>query len=291
LKWTQCPGQFSLEFKLRWFGRDGVVAHSADCLTGLADWTTLVRYLEHAIAVRRPDESVAVLLINLDRFFRVNRELGHAAGDQLLRDVASRLERALCSHFAFDLLGVGGSDIRVARTGSDEFGVALSRICRCDRLLQLVAYLHTHLKEGFREGGSSLYLSSSIGVALCNRDRASAQDLLHQADTALKHAKHSGCCARFAGSLACGIRRVGRRSRSPSISPPCSCPAPTWSSAVFAESVVTMARRLGLPLIAEGIETCSQFDFLQGLQCHGGQGFHLGLPVPAQEFGQRFLAI
>ena len=57
----------------------------------------------------------------------------------------------------------------------------------------------------------------------------------------------------------------------------------------IAATIIAMARNLNLKVIAEGVETQAQLDFLARQGCHGCQGFLLGRPVPAEEFQQAFL--
>lgn len=170
------------------------VAIPADQLTGLAHRTSFVRFLQRAILNTPKERTVGTLLLDVDGFHRVNREFGCEAGDRVLRDVAFRLECALRSPFIHETMRVLESDICLARTGADEFGLAIAHLRHPHRLLEIASHLQDHLAEGFRQHGARLYLSVSIGIASAHEtpEPASAQTLLRSADTALKRAKSAG---------------------------------------------------------------------------------------------------
>ena len=167
--------------------------NSADLLTGLAHRAQFIRFLQRAIPARSTRHTIATMLLDLDGFHRVNREFGCEAGDRVLRDVALRLDDALRSRFVYDRLGISECDICFARTGGDEFGIALARVRHPERLGDLAPHLHAHLAEGFQLGDHRLHLSVSIGIAAAGHDdTCSAQTLLRGADTALARAKGAG---------------------------------------------------------------------------------------------------
>ncbi|MBK1724056.1 putative bifunctional diguanylate cyclase/phosphodiesterase [Thiocystis violacea] len=170
------------------------IAIPADQLTGLAHRTHFIRFLQRALDARTPQTGVGTLLIDIDGFHRVNRELGCDTGDQVLRNVALRLDAALRSQLVYDTLGIAECDICLSRTGADEFGLAIAHVRAPEQLPRIANHLHTHVAEGFLQHGSRLYLSLSIGLAVSAPlpEPASPQALLHNADTALKKAKLSG---------------------------------------------------------------------------------------------------
>jgi len=156
------------------------LAHT-DSLTGLANRFTLHDALRAAIAQRR---LVALLALDLDHFKLVNDTHGHAAGDQLLQQVAVRL---LASRRPGDL---------VARLGGDEFAVLVldegDSAVDVDALSQRLIEV---LEEPVDIGGRATRASASIGVARPSRagdDAVSADDLLVHADIALYAAKKAG---------------------------------------------------------------------------------------------------
>jgi diguanylate cyclase (GGDEF)-like protein len=170
------------------------IAIPADQLTGLAQRAHFIRFLQRVVLERSSCTAIGVILLDIDRFHHVNREFGSETGDHILRDVALRLENALQSRFLYETLGITERDLCFARTGADEFGLALSCIRYPERLAEIAADLHSHLSEGFSQEGENLHLSFSIGAAFASHDdkRASAKELLSRSDTALKRAKAAG---------------------------------------------------------------------------------------------------
>jgi len=170
------------------------IAIPVDQLTGLAHRNHFIRFLQRAILDTKPETATGTILLDVDGFHRVNREFGCEAGDRLLRDVALRLDTALRSRFVYTTIGVAECDLCFARTGADEFGLAIARIRHPERLAEIAAHLHSHLAEGFSQQGTKLYLSVSVGVASSRNisTSVSAQALLRSADSALKRAKSNG---------------------------------------------------------------------------------------------------
>lgn len=145
-----------------------------DPLTGLANRRRFIEQLE--ATVYGSDDDCAVLMIDLDRFKEINDSFGHSVGDELLRLVGPRLERAL-----------GPGDL-LARMGGDEFAVLLPG-ADAARAEQVATNLGAALRDAFVLDGMSLHVDASIGVALCpdhGRDRSL---LFARADTAMYVAK------------------------------------------------------------------------------------------------------
>jgi len=161
------------------------IAHLAfhDQLTGLPNRTLLGEHLELAIArARRSGGSLALLYLDLDDFKVVNDSLGHAAGDELLRIVAQRLDRR---RRASDLL---------ARHGGDEFLLLLADIDDADpeRVARAAAEgLLGVLSAPVQLEGTEFHVGASIGVSLFPRDAGDAATLLRHADQAMYQAKGS----------------------------------------------------------------------------------------------------
>lgn len=120
----------------------------------------------------------ALLYLDLDRFQMVNDTLGHAAGDQVLREAATRLLRALREE---DLL---------ARIGGDEFAVLL--VGDRETAEALAKELGSVLSHPFAIAGRSFTLSTSIGIAIAPDDGVEIEDLLRKADVAMYQAKRLG---------------------------------------------------------------------------------------------------
>ena len=152
-----------------------------DSLTGLPNRALLADRLERAmLAVARTDRKLAVMFIDLDRFKTINDSLGHLTGDDLLREVASRLCRA-----------VRASDT-VARLGGDEFVVVVPGIRLADECEALARKIIEALAEPFPIDGRSLHITPSIGISMYPDDGADVETLMRSADAAMYHAKASG---------------------------------------------------------------------------------------------------
>ena len=153
-----------------------------DTLTGLLNRWTFGQRLEQAIAEQAGAQSppFALLLLDLDDFKAINDGYGHAAGDQVLQEVARRLRGAL-----------GTGDI-LARLGGDEFTVLLPGVACAAQAEGVAARLMQALCVPCRVQGFELNFGASMGIALCPQDAGDATTLLRYADMAMYHAKHRG---------------------------------------------------------------------------------------------------
>ncbi len=159
------------------------IRHEAlhDPLTGLANQLLLTDRLALALLQsRRARTEVGVLVIDLDRFKKVNDGLGHAAGNEVLRQVAQRLVR-----------NSRGGDT-VARMGGDEFVVCAPGLRSADEANALAERILGAFGAPFIIDRRELYVSPSIGVALHPRDGSSPDELLKHADRAMYGAKVRG---------------------------------------------------------------------------------------------------
>jgi diguanylate cyclase (GGDEF)-like protein/PAS domain S-box-containing protein len=149
-----------------------------DALTSLPNRTLLHDRIQQALsAAARSKLSVAVLLLDLDRFKDVNDTLGHHVGDLLLTEVGPRLQQPL-------------RDVdTVARLGGDEFAILLPGPTDLVSACRVAERLIDALKEPFSIEGLLLEVGVSIGVALYPEHGASAQELLQHADVAMYAAK------------------------------------------------------------------------------------------------------
>ncbi|MGI4939457.1 MAG: putative bifunctional diguanylate cyclase/phosphodiesterase [Janthinobacterium lividum] len=152
-----------------------------DPLTGLPNRLLFREHMEHVLGhLRQEGGHAAVLFLDLDGFKAVNDVLGHAAGDELLRAVSSRLRG-----------GVDAADL-VVRLGGDEFAI----VQRDPRQPAAGAALSERLVAAMREPieiqGQPIAIGTSIGIALADAATASTNDLLHDADIALYRAKAEG---------------------------------------------------------------------------------------------------
>jgi diguanylate cyclase (GGDEF)-like protein/PAS domain S-box-containing protein len=152
-----------------------------DFLTDLPNRMLLNDRLEQAIAsARRRGNQIAVLFLDLDRFKHINDSFGHVVGDQLLQEVALRLQRS-----------VRRSDT-VSRLGGDEFVVVLPELETPESAAGSAAKLHAALAVPYQVGSHSLRVPVSIGISIYPDDAEDAETLINSADTAMYHAKEYG---------------------------------------------------------------------------------------------------
>ncbi len=149
-----------------------------DALTGLPNRTLYSDRLQQALsAARRQHRRVALLMIDLDHFKMVNDTLGHEAGDQVLREVATRLCKTLRR-----------SDT-VCRLGGDEFVVVLPDIGRIHDAQRMARKLWTALRDPLDLNGVKLHLEFSVGLAVSSPVDDDPSALLRRADVAMYRAK------------------------------------------------------------------------------------------------------
>ena len=152
-----------------------------DSLTGLPNRALLSDRLDRAmLAVQRTDRKLAVMFLDLDRFKTINDSLGHLTGDYLLKEVASRLCRA-----------VRASDT-VARLGGDEFVVLVPGIRESEECSSVAEKIIEALALPFPFEGRLLHITPSIGISMYPDDGGDVETLMRHADAAMYHAKASG---------------------------------------------------------------------------------------------------
>ncbi len=152
-----------------------------DALTKMPNRTTMVQHLRGAIAhAGREGSQVALLLLDLDHFKRVNDSLGHHTGDELLLRVADRLRRWTRS-----------TDF-VARLGGDEFVIVVEGLDDAEAIRPRVEELLEDLLTPVLVGGHELALTVSVGGAIYPQHGHDPTALLQHADTAMYHAKSTG---------------------------------------------------------------------------------------------------
>jgi diguanylate cyclase (GGDEF)-like protein len=168
-----------------------------DTLTGLPNRQRLLQILEQQVAWAEPRRrGLAVLTLDIDNFSRINDTQGTALGDGLLQEVANRLQRCLRDQRATEQDDRVGekSEINdwVARTGGDEFSLALPGIATADAAEAVARRVQLALSRPFAYAQQEIPLSASMGVSLFPSDAASAESLLKNADAAMHHGKKNG---------------------------------------------------------------------------------------------------
>ena len=162
---------------------EAVIRHMAhhDALTGLPNRTLLLERLSQAIRqARRNRINLAVLMLDIDHFKRVNDSLGHQVGDRLLLAVARSLQNRI-------------RDVdTVARLGGDEFVILLNHVASRESLAAPIADIARAISTPIQVGEQELLVTPSIGGCLFPDDGDDADTLLKHADTAMYHAKSAG---------------------------------------------------------------------------------------------------
>ena len=152
-----------------------------DPLTGLPNRALFGDRLRHVLARRGRQATTAVYFLDVDRFKRINDSLGHAAGDEVLCEVAERLR------------SVVRPEDTVARFGGDEFTILCESVGGVLEAVAIADRLQRPLRNPLRAGGAELRLSASIGVALADADdNGDGQHLIEDADAAMYRAKERG---------------------------------------------------------------------------------------------------
>ncbi|MBK8480638.1 MAG: EAL domain-containing protein [Proteobacteria bacterium] len=152
-----------------------------DSLTTLPNRVLLRDRVAQCLArAKRSDLSVAVLLLDLDRFKEINDRLGHRAGDHVLQVVATRLARAIreCD--------------TVARMGGDEFVVILGDLERSEEAHAATERILAAVAEPLTDEGLDTRVTASIGIALYPSDGTDIETLIKSADMAMYQAKRDG---------------------------------------------------------------------------------------------------
>lgn len=152
-----------------------------DGLTSLPNRFLFQEYLDLALrGAQRRRSRFAVLFLDLDRFKEINDTLGHAAGDHVLREIASRLQACL-RHVD-----------RIARMGGDEFYVLIEDLADGCNAAEVAQKLLKVAARPVRMDGHECHLGVSIGISVYPEDGCDAQTLLRNADGAMYRAKKLG---------------------------------------------------------------------------------------------------
>jgi len=156
-----------------------------DALTHLPNRTLFQDRLHTALqSAERQKSWVVLMFLDLDRFKPINDSLGHAAGDRMLKEMATRL------------LGCVDDDDTVARMGGDEFTLLLqprvNRETALNRAIHVAEQILASLVKPFVLEGREFFVTASIGIALSPQDGNELSQLMKNADTAMYHAKERG---------------------------------------------------------------------------------------------------
>jgi diguanylate cyclase (GGDEF)-like protein/PAS domain S-box-containing protein len=166
-----------------WQKAQAQISHMArhDALTNLPNRTLFREQLEHALHRIKRDEHVAVLCLDLDNFKDVNDSLGHPIGDDLLKEVASRLRQ--CVREGDTVSRLGGDEFAIVQVASELQASQVSSLA--NRLVEAVG-------APYEIGGHQVTVGASIGISLSPEDGSDPDQLLKNADMALYRAKADG---------------------------------------------------------------------------------------------------
>jgi diguanylate cyclase (GGDEF)-like protein/PAS domain S-box-containing protein len=159
-----------------------------DDLTGLPNRTLLVDRLGHALSrAKRQGSTVAALAVDLDNFKLVNETLGHAVGDQALRELVGRLQDIVRAN---DTVARTGDD-GLARLSGDEFVVICENVGSERDAVAVAERIVEALSRPFSAVVEPIFLTTSVGIALSGAD-GDAESLIRDATAARQRAKERG---------------------------------------------------------------------------------------------------
>lgn len=163
-----------------------------DTLTGLPNRQAFTRDLKKALEIaKRHHRLLAVIVLDLDNFKRINDTLGHAMGDFLLKAVAERLVNGIrCADYV--ARNLSELDTSVARLGGDEFTMLLTEVQHIRDAESVAQRLRKIVSRPLNMAGNDMVVTPSMGIAVFPHDGQDADQLLKNADMAMYHAKDSG---------------------------------------------------------------------------------------------------
>jgi diguanylate cyclase (GGDEF)-like protein len=166
-------------------------AAQRDSLTDLPNRAMLLDRLQNAIERHKRFEEIkyAVLFIDFDRFKMVNDSLGHSVGDQMLREIAARLQTAVR---AIDMVTRSQPGSTVSRLGGDEFVVLLDMLSATGDAVVVAQRILDVLSQPYALAGHEIVSTASIGIVTSEFHYDQAEEVLRDADTAMYEAKGAG---------------------------------------------------------------------------------------------------
>ena len=152
-----------------------------DSLTGLSNRHRMAHQIEATLtAFKAAKRNCAILMLDLDKFKQVNDTLGHAAGDELLKQVAGRLTRSI------------ERECEIGRLGGDEFQVMIPDLDDRGVLGDIAMKIITMLKQPYSLDEGRCVIGCSVGIAIAPHDGVTGAEIVRSADLALYAAKNGG---------------------------------------------------------------------------------------------------
>ena len=152
-----------------------------DSLTGLSNRHRMAHMIDGTLtAFKAAKRNCAVMMLDLDKFKNVNDTLGHAAGDELLKQVADRLKRSI------------EVDCEIGRLGGDEFQVMIPDMDDRGELGEIAMKIITMLKQPYSLDEGRCVIGASVGIAIAPHDGVTGEEIVRSADLALYAAKNGG---------------------------------------------------------------------------------------------------
>ncbi len=164
-----------------------------DSLTGLANLTFHKELIKKTIAhARRYNKTAANIYIGLDRFQRINDTLGYSIGDLLLKTVADRLTSFLRKSDFIARSVEGEIKNVISRPGGDEFIIWTHDLHHAQDAARVAGRLLKEISAPYNLDGREVFITASMGIALYPDDGTDADELLLNAERAMRHAKSKG---------------------------------------------------------------------------------------------------
>ncbi len=164
-----------------------------DTLTNLPNRLMFQTLLEQSLGMsQRQHQPLAILLLNIDRFTRINETLGYRTGDLLLQEIGKRLLRSIRRSDAVARHSETDSSTTISRFGGDEFSILLTSFKSVENAAKVAQRIIARLAQPFHLREQEIFITASIGISLYPTDGDNEETLLQNAQVALQHAKENG---------------------------------------------------------------------------------------------------
>jgi len=167
--------------------------HTHDLITGLPNRALFETQLTRALARnRRLNRYVAILILDVDMFKRINDTMGHDVGDQLLKAIAERLNLRLRNYDTASRIGIDYGNMELSHLGGDEFCVMLCDLKEQEDALNIVHRITESFGDAFMIAQKEIYITVSIGISISPTDGQEPGVMIENADLSMYHAKQEG---------------------------------------------------------------------------------------------------